>query len=309
VSVSVADNVSGLADGAIELSREGSGTWQALHTEKSSDRLVARVDDAALPAGRYLVRAHARDQAGNESSTSQPLALTLPLRIASTMTAGIAQTKIVRRTVRRDGKRRRIRRPVTVLKPSGPVAFGRRVDIRGRLANRDGRAVAGASIQVFSRSVTSAEQLVGVVQTNAEGRFSYRASGTMSRTLRLAYGGSPLILPAQRQVRLRVPAAGSLRVSRRRVLNGQTVRFSGSVRAQPLPPGGKLVALQVRLSGRWQTFRTTRTDSAGRWSIPYRFKRTRGVQRYRFRLGLPPEAGYPFAAGASRSLVVRVRGQ
>jgi hypothetical protein len=76
----------------------------------------------------------------------------------------------------------------------------------------------------------------------------------------------------------------------------------------PLPPGGKLVELQVRLSNRWQTFRTTRTDSRGRWSIPYKFKRTRGVQRYRFRLGLPPEAGYPFAAGKSRSLVVRVRG-
>ena len=66
--------------------------------------------------------------------------------------------------------------------------------------------------------------------------------------------------------------------------------------------------LQVHLSDRWQTFRTTRTDSSGHWSIPYRFKRTRGVQRYRFRLGLPPEASYPFAAGKSRSLVVRVRG-
>jgi hypothetical protein len=130
----------------------------------------------------------------------------------------------------------------------------------------------------------------------------------MRRTLRLAYGGSPLILPVQREVKLRVPAAGTLRVSRRRVLNGQSVTFSGAVRSVPLPPGGKLVELQVRLSNRWQTFRTTRTDSNGRWSIPYKFKRTRGVQRYRFRLGLPPEAGYPFVAGKSRSLVVRVRG-
>ena len=64
----------------------------------------------------------------------------------------------------------------------------------------------------------------------------------------------------------------------------------------------------MRLSDRWQTFRTTRTDAAGRWAIRYRFKRTRGVQRFRFRARLPREAGYPFAAGASRSLTVRVRG-
>ena len=67
--------------------------------------------------------------------------------------------------------------------------------------------------------------------------------------------------------------------------------------------------LQVRLSGRWQTFRTVRTDPAGRWAIPYRFRRTRGVQHYRFRARLPREADYPFEPGGSRSLTVRVRGR
>ena len=41
----------------------------------------------------------------------------------------------------------------------------------------------------------------------------------------------------------------------------------------------------------------------------YRFRRTRGVQHYRFRLRLPREAGYPFEPGTSRSLTVRVRGR
>ena len=280
--------------------------------KKTTDRLIARIDDAALPPGVYELRARARDQAGNESSTSQgpdgqPIAVTLPLRIASTMTAGIADTKVVRRVVRRGGKRRTVRRRMTVLKP-GDRWLGRRVQIRGRLTNRDGQGVPGAGIQVFSRSRRGSEQLAGMVHTDGEGRFRYTASGTMSRTLRLAYGGSPLILAVEREVKLRVPAAGTLGVSRRRVLNGQTVTFSGAVRSTPLPLGGKLVELQVRLSNRWQTFRTTRTDGSGRLSIR-QFKRTRGVQRYRFRLGLPPEAGYPFVAGASRSLVVRVRGQ
>jgi hypothetical protein len=93
------------------------------------------------------------------------------------------------------------------------------------------------------------------------------------------------------------------------VLNGQRVRFGGQVRSVPVPAGGKLVQLEVLLSGRWQTFRTARTDAAGRWVIPYRFARTRGVQRYRFRASLPAEGGYPFGAGGSRSLTVRVRGR
>jgi hypothetical protein len=314
VSVSVADNASGVAEGGIEISRQGSGVWQTLQTSRAGDRLVARVDDAMLPAGTYVLRAHARDHAGNETSTmtrvdGQPMVLNLPVRLASTMTAGIAHTKVMRLWVRRHGKRVRVRRRVTVLQRSAPIRFGDRAEIRGRLADRNGHGFAGASIQVLSRSVASADRLEAVVQTSDDGRFRYLAAGTMSRTLRLVFGGSPLVLPTQREVAVRVPAAGSLKVKRRHLLNGQVARFSGRVRSVPLPAGGKLVELQVRLSGRWQTFRTRRTDDAGRWSIPYRFRRTTGVQRYRFRLRLPSEAAYPFATGTSRPLVVTVRGR
>ncbi|MEA2497571.1 MAG: hypothetical protein QOJ29_5482, partial [Thermoleophilaceae bacterium] len=53
VSVQATDNVSGLADGTIEISREGSNTWQELATQMDGSRLTARIDDAALPEGRY----------------------------------------------------------------------------------------------------------------------------------------------------------------------------------------------------------------------------------------------------------------
>ena len=161
---------------------------------------------------------------------------------------------------------------------------------------------------MFSSSAVSPEQLVAVLQTDHQGRFRYRAAGSTSRTLRFAYAGSPLILPAERAIEMSVPALTSLRVNRRRVLNGESVVFSGRLRMQPAPAKGKLIELQVRLSDRWQTFRTSRTDGAGRWAIRYRFKRTRGVQRFRFRARLPGEATYPFAAGGSEPLTVRVRG-
>ena len=62
------------------------------------------------------------------------------------------------------------------------------------------------------------------------------------------------------------------------------------------------------LSGRWQTFRTTRTQADGSWAIRYRFRRTCGLLRYRFRARLPAEAGYAFQTGYTRALGVRVRG-
>jgi hypothetical protein len=105
-----------------------------------------------------------------------------------------------------------------------------------------------------------------------------------------------------------VAAATTLRVNHRRLHNGQTVTFSGPVLTLPPPPGGKLVEMQVRLPGRWETFQTIRSDDAGQWSVSYKFRRTTGVQHYRFRAKLPAEGAYPFTAGVSRVVTVRVQG-
>jgi hypothetical protein len=313
VGVAVTDDVSGLAGGSIELSASGSGVWKSLPTEQRGSRLVARIDDASLPAGGYQLRARAFDEAGNEASTDrrldgQPMALNLPLRIVSTMRAGFERVRTVRHVVRRNGKRRVIRRRARVLDPAATVRAGDQAVVAGRLVNADGQGIAGAEIRVLSSSAVSAEQLVAVLRTDAAGRYRYGAAGSTSRTLRFAYAGSPLVLPVERSLTMRVPALTTLRVDRKRVLNGQAVTFHGRLRTQPPPPMGKLLELQVRLSDRWQTFRTSRTDAAGRWAIRYRFKRTRGVQHFRFRARLPAEASYPFAGGGSRPLVVRVRG-
>jgi hypothetical protein len=295
IAVQVSDRVSGLADGAIEISRAGSESWQALATQREGDRLLARIDDAGMPAGDYVLRATARDQANNLGLTAlrldgQPMAIRLPLRGVSVMKASISRERVVVRTVGRGGKRQRIRRRETVLSPSAHVRFGRQVHVVGRLTNTDGQGIAGAEVQVLARSATSAEQHEALLHTDGEGRYSYTAAASQSRALRLVYAGSSAILPAQAEVRLLVPAASSLGVDHRNVLNGQAVTFGGRVRTLPVPAGGKLVELQVRLSGRWQTFRTARTDASGRWAVRYRFKRTRGVQRFRFRVHLPPEA-------------------
>jgi hypothetical protein len=304
VAVRVTDQISGLADGAIEIGPAGSGAWQTLATQKDGNRLVTRIDDAALPPGTYVLRARARDQAGNEGSTDrfadgQPMVVTLPLRTPATLQAGFE------RTVRRKGRRR----IGTVLRPTAHVRFAERATIAGRLATADGRAIAGAPVQVLSRTGAEPEQPIETLTTDLDGRFRTIASGTNTRALRFMYAGSPLMLPTERTLQMRVPAASTVRLSRKRLRNGQAVTFSGRVRGLPVPAAGKLVEVQVRFTDHWQTFRTTRSDAAGIWSSRYRFERTRGVQRYRFRIRLPKEGGYPFETSVSRTLVVEVHGR
>jgi hypothetical protein len=309
VTVAVTEDVSEIAAGQIELSAEGSGVWQVLPTQLEGTRLVARIPDDRLPAGHYRLRAQATDLAGNVGVTSAMQAITLPLRIQSALAAGIERTKTVRKTVRRRGKRRSIRRRVTVLSPTGRVRYGGHAMVVGQLTNRDGQPLPGQEIRVLAGEPAGAEQLLAVLQTDAEGRYGYRALGSYSRTLRFVYAGTPLVLPAEHQVRLIVPAAGTLERSRKRLLNGQSVVFRGRVRSLPLPPTGKLVELQVRQpSGEWTTFRTLRTDSSGRWALRYRFRYVACDTRYRLRVRIPAEAGYPFAGGVSRRRAVLVRG-
>lgn len=314
VSVMVTDRVSGLAGGAVEISRQGSGVWQTLDTGQEGSRLVARVDDSALPAGTYLLRATAHDQAGNQAGTDrrldgQPMVVELPLRVQTRMDAGKAATKRVRRTVGRGGKRRKVWRRVQVLRPKPTVRFGRQVRLAGRLANSDGQPLAGAAVYVYSRTPVSEPQLVATVQTDQRGRFSYRARATSTRLLQFVYAGSATILPVNAAVEIRARARSTLKVSDRRVLNGRSVTFSGRTLGGPLPAEGKLIEMQVRLSGGWETFRTPRADPDGRWRLRYRFARTCGTQRFRFRARLPKEAGYPYETGASPTVTVKVRGR
>jgi hypothetical protein len=314
VSVQVTDKVSGLAGGSIEIGQAGSNTWQTLETRTDGNRLVARIDDAALAAGDYTLRATAYDQAHNQASTTQRLdgqemALTLPVRMASAMQAGVPRKRTVRASVHRHGKTRSVRRRVTVLSSATRVVYGRRVEIIGRLTRSDGQGIPDTEVQVLSRSEASPEQLDDLLHTDAAGNYRYTATGSASRVLRFVYRGSQLILPVQSEVQLEVPAATTLQASRRQVLSGQPVRFGGRVRTLPIPEGGKLFELQAYFRTHWQTFRTGRTDQAGRWALRYAFQSSpRKPVKFRLRILLRHEAGYPFADGRSRVVRVQVRG-
>ena len=137
------------------------------------------------------------------------------------------------------------------------------------------------------------ERYSGTATTDAAGRYRYmvRASAT-SRSSCSTSGAS--VRPAIQAVKLEVPARTGFRVSDRRLVNGQSVTFRGRLAVAPTGiAAGKLVELQTELSGRWQTFRTLRSDASGSWRSTYRFRRTRGLIRYRFRARLPREGPIP----------------
>jgi hypothetical protein len=301
ISVLVKDVLSGLGSGQIEISRQGSGLWQVLSTGQEGTRLVARVDDSRYPAGTYELRATARDRATNQNSTAQrldgsPMVLTLPLRLPTVVRAGVLTKQRTRR-----GRKR--------LAPRARVGLGRHVKIAGQLRTRSGRVMSGAEVQILERSAVSPERMLATLRTDQHGRWVYLARATSTSVLRVLHAGTATTLPSQREVTLLVPAASTVRAHPRRLLNGQAVTFRGTLRSRPIPAAGKLIELQVVLSGRWQTFQTVRSDARGSWTVRYRFRRSCGLTRYRFRARLPAEAGYPFEAGRTRAVVVRVRGR
>jgi hypothetical protein len=304
ISARVTDKVSGLASGEIELSAQGSNVWQSLPTQQEDSRLVARIDDARFPAGIYVLRATARDRATNQNSTQtrldgRPMTVTLPLRTPTSVRAGV----VTQRRARGHGRVNR-----TVLEPDVRSRFGAEIRVAGVVRTRDGRPVREAEVRVLSRTATSREQLFAVVRTDQHGRFTYLAKASATTTFRIVYEGSGTTLPSQREVGLLVPASSTIGTRPHHVANGQVVTFIGRLRSLPVPVGGKLVELQVVLSGHWQTFRTVRSDSSGVWRVRYRFRRSCGALRYRFRARLPAEAAYPFEPGHTPAVGVRVRG-
>ena len=195
------DDVSGVADGAIEISQAGSGTWQALATEQDG-RPPRRAGRRRGAAGGGLSAAGARacDQAGNEASTDR----------AAGRPAGDGHAAAPDRLD--DAGRLRADphgaadRPATRQAPRGAtrvrrhwcarrgVRFG-----RPRAGRRAARRSATARASRTPRSTSSRARRPGrssssaALRTDRDGRYRFTARGSTSRTLRFAYAGSPLI--------------------------------------------------------------------------------------------------------------------
>jgi hypothetical protein len=307
VRVDASDDLSGIARGEIELRRQGTDIWRQLDATVEPGGFSATLHDERLRDGVYELRAHVWDAAGNERSSTQLASgdaalLTLPVRVRTRLLVG----KALKRQGRRGRDRGRTRYVSRLL-----LRHGRRVRLRGRLIAPGDNPLQGAAIEVSARADLPGTgfQPVGTLTTSRTGRFSYLVPTGNSRVLRFDYAGAPKIRPQTREVEIGVRASSSIRSSRRSVVNGESVTFSGRLRGGAIPPDGKLIELQYFNRGGWRTFHTSRAAASdGSWQYAYRFDGTRGVARYRFRIKIPRESAYPFATGVSPTVRVTVRG-
>jgi hypothetical protein len=194
--------------------------------------------------------------------------------------------------------------------PSVKAKYGRMVVVRGHLTDGGGAAISDAQVD-YSALATKAGarvQSLGSVRTDSAGAFSLTVATKLgSRQLRFAYSpqiGGPGAVTAQAQLEVMAPV--SFRVGPKHVRNKHTVVFRGKLGAGPIPRKGKLVNLQVVVDGRWHTFATVRSTKSGKFKYRYRFTRTYGRVTYRFRALSRYEAAYPFIAGHSKTVRLRV---
>jgi hypothetical protein len=185
-------------------------------------------------------------------------------------------------------------------------SFTRRaLKLAGRLQDAQGRPIADAALDVLQRVAGSrGSQLIGQVRTAADGSFAAGLPAGPSRTIEVAYrafsGDSNFA--AEARIEESVSAGVALKVSPRHTSSTGVISLSGRV-GGPIPRRGVVVELLVHYLGRWEPFRTPRTDASGRFRVAYRFEGA--VGRYPFRAEvLGGQSGFPFAGGASRTVDV-----
>ncbi|MDX6603777.1 MAG: hypothetical protein QOF23_286 [Solirubrobacterales bacterium] len=295
----VSDPLSGPGVGAGSISVRPAGShlrFTPLPTSGSGNRLVARWNSDAYPAGSYEFRATGFDRAGNSSVSDRRtdgarMVLANPLK---------APTELL---LAPEGKR------------AAPRRYGARARVGGRLTLTSGSALASRPVELvetFAPGAAIAERTTTVI-TARDGSFEARLAPGPSRSVEARFAGDRLLTRAgSSRLGLTFPAGMRLRASRATaVVGGAPVRFSGRVGSlgARIPRAGLAVELEFRAAGLpWSEFRTVQSDRRGRFSYRYAFADddSRGV-RFQFRARLPAQEDWPYGPGASRAVVVSGR--
>jgi hypothetical protein len=278
IVVGAKDSASGLAAGQILVRSRDAEPYRPLATTYRRGKLRAPLDRGNLR--RIDVQVTVRDNAGNEL-TGPPARF----RITS------VTSERLRAKVRRGGRVR--------------VKFGRPVTIRGQLVLSGRRPIEGVPITVTTtpRVAGAAPSVEATGTVGANGRFAIRLPKGPARLASITFPGAPGGMPAERRLRLAVPASSTISASRLRLRGAALVRFRGRVRGGA---GANLVVvLQGKENGKWRTFADARTGNAGRWSAAYRFSGRPGD--YPIRARIRRQANLPYETGHSRRVTVHVR--
>lgn len=278
IVVAARDSASGFAAGSIAVRNNAAEPYRPLVTTYRRGKLRAKIDRGNPRTADVVVAV--RDNAGNELSGA-------PARFRVTSVT----SQRLRAKVRKGGRVR--------------VKYGRPVTIRGQLVLSGRRPVAGVPITITTtpRIANAVPSVEASGTVGANGRFAIRLGKGPARLASITYPGGTGSLPAERRLRLMVPASSTIKASRLRLSGAGRLRFRGRVRGGA---GANLVVvLQGKEQGRWRTFADTRTGSGGRWRASYRFSGLPGA--YPIRARIRRQANLPYETGVSKRVTVHVR--
>lgn len=304
--------------------RSGGSDWRpmeiatkTLDASGTSLESAFRIPDFEWPQGRYEFQVTATDHAGHSYRSSKVTGggravFNLPLRRTLTITAGFPRT-VVRRRCKRTGTRRRcwnVRiKTKRKLASSATSNYGATRDVHGWVADANGNPMAGMPISVFQHVLGSSRQLLQTVTSTSDGTFTVRLGRGPSRRIDFGFDGSETHLPSKQSVRFLVRSRVSLKVSRRRVRSGGTVKFRGRVTTDGarVPRSGLPILIEFRSPDGWKPFRSDAvTDRFGRYAVTWRFGKVDRPLRYRFRTRVRWVDGWAYEAGVSPSRILVV---
>jgi hypothetical protein len=180
--------------------------------------------------------------------------------------------------------------------------------VEGLVRGAEGEPVQGATVCALTRVALEGAPVVRAMtaSTNDAGRYRLALPRGASRHVFVHYvTGSKVI--ARHGLAVRSQVRPTLSVSPTQGLsNGDSLRFTGRL---PGPAcSQRVVKVQAKVRERWQVFRTDRTSRQCRFATGYRLRATTDGTRYRFRALVPPQDGYPYERGHTRSVTVSVNG-
>jgi hypothetical protein len=319
IRAAVSDAHSGPAAGTISYRRLNAEAWVELPTKPQSDgagkaTLIARTPE--LAPGTYVFRVDAVDGAGNTNSTTlradgTEMALRkTPPPVAPNRTAAPvkpaprSKTRLFARLRGGHGRGDAL-----------TVPFAAPALLSGRLTRADGAGIGGRELRIVSRPSHGALALAATatVVTGERGGFELRLGPGPSRRVAVSFTGDGALGPATRpSLDLRVRSGVSLEAAPLSLRTGQSLRLNGRVRGRgaAIPRRGKLVAIQYleAATHRWRPVLVTRSDHGGRFRAHYRFRYVDGAASIRLRATALAEERWPYAAGSSRPVTVRVSG-
>lgn len=325
VTVDAADVGGGVAvaqarvDGALVAERDAGGDCRAPYTRpapcSANATLSLTIDTTALSDGEHQLELTVLDAAGNAVTTPSatvrvdntpepppppppPVTVTTPAPPPQTVTTP-APPPAVRGDYRVTLDRRR-------------VAAGAASPLRGRVTERDGGAVAQASLVVERRlygPFGGDWEELRTLTADAAGRFRLPVPDR-AQQLRVRLEPARAVSTTFASPAVDVVSRLGLRVSARpaTLRNGGTVTVTGQLRNAGPSARGKEVLVQAVVGGHWGTIDRVAADRQGAFRWRYQFQRTRTEALYSFRVVVAADSDrWPWQTLTSSRLRVRVK--